>query len=93
VIIHVSIHTPREGKARELIESMHRFGAAGRGQPGFIEALTLRDERTGRLVGMARWEDEAAWRAGVEAMRAAVDGDPFEEWEEGDTEGFLLRPV
>src|SRR5665647_3411287 len=37
---------------------------AGAGQPGFIEARTLRDSRSGRLVGMARWEDEASWRAG-----------------------------
>ena len=24
------------------------------------------------LVGMARWEDEASWEAGVEAMRAGI---------------------
>jgi heme-degrading monooxygenase HmoA len=93
VIIHLSIHTPRPGKESELIASMHRFGAAGAGQPGFVEALTLRDARSGRLVGMARWEDEESWRAGVEAMRAAVEGDPFDDWEAADTEGFLLEEV
>ena len=91
MIIHMSIHTPRPGKEPELIASMHRFGAAGRGQPGFIEALTLRDRRSGRLVGMARWESEAAWRTGVEAMHAAVENDPFDEWEDGETEGFSAR--
>jgi heme-degrading monooxygenase HmoA len=90
MIIHLSIHTPKPGKGQHLIDSMHRFGAAGAGQPGFIEAKTLRDRRTGRLVGMARWEDEASWRAGVEAMRAAVEDDPFDEWEAEETEGFLL---
>jgi heme-degrading monooxygenase HmoA len=93
MIIHLSIHTPISGKEADLIDSMHRFGAAGAGQPGFIEATTLRDERTGRLVGMARWEDEASWRAGVEAMRAAIAGDPFGEWERNDPEGFLLVEV
>ena len=73
VIVHLSIHTPRPGKEQDLIDSMHRFGAAGAGQPGFVEAKTLRDQRSGRLVGMARWQDEASWRAGVEAMRAAVE--------------------
>ena len=72
MIIHMSIHTPRPGKEEDLIASMHRFGAAGAGQHGFIEGLVLRDTRSGRLVGVARWEDEASWRAGVEAMRAAV---------------------
>jgi heme-degrading monooxygenase HmoA len=93
MVIHLSIHTPKPGKEQDLIDSMHRFGAAGARQPGFIEAKTLRDARSGRLVGMARWEDEASWRAGVEAMRAAVEDDPFDEWEATDTEGFFLEEV
>jgi heme-degrading monooxygenase HmoA len=64
MIIHLSIHTSKPGKERDLVDSMHRFAAAGAGQPGFIDAKTLRDKRSGRLVGMARWEDEASWRAG-----------------------------
>ncbi len=62
-IIHLSIHTPKPGKEQDLIDSEHCFGAAGAGQPGFVEAKTLRDRRTGRLVGMARREDEALWEA------------------------------
>jgi len=93
VIVHLSIHTPKPGKGRDLIDSMHRFAAAAQGRPGFTEALTLRDARSGRLVGMARWEDEPSWRAGVQAMRAAVEDDPFDEWEAAETEGFLLEVV
>jgi heme-degrading monooxygenase HmoA len=93
MIVHLSIHTPKPGKEQDLIDSMHRFGAAGAGQPGFVEANTLRDQRTGRLVGMSRWEDEASWQAGVEAMRAAVADDPFDEWEAADVEGFFLEQV
>ena len=93
MIVHLSIHTPKPGKEQALIDSMHRFGAAAVGQPGFVDAKALRDKRTGRLVGMARWEDEASWRAGVEVMRAAVEDDPFDEWEAADTEGFFLEEV
>jgi heme-degrading monooxygenase HmoA len=93
VIVQVSIHTPKPGKEQDLIGSMHRFGAAGAGQPGLIDVKTLRDRHTGRLIGMARWEDEASWRAGVEAMRAAVAGDPFGEWEAAEVEGFFLEEV
>jgi hypothetical protein len=53
MIVHMSIHTPRPGKERDLIASMHRYGAAAEGQPGFIEARALRDRETGRLIGMA----------------------------------------
>jgi heme-degrading monooxygenase HmoA len=93
MIVHMSIHTPKAGKERELIASMHRFGAAGVGQPGLIDAKTLRDRHTGRLIGMALWEDEASWEAGVGAMRAAVADDPFDEWEAAEVEGFFLEEV
>ena len=93
MIVDPSIHTPKPGREQELIASMHRFGAAGAGQPGFIDAKTLRDKRSGRLIGMARWEDEASWRAGVEAMRAAVAADPFDAWEAAEVEGFFLEEV
>ena len=93
LIVLLPIHTPKLGREQDLIDSMHRFGAAGAGHPGFVEAKTLRDKRSGRLVRMARWEDEASWRAGVEAMRAAVEDDPFDEWEAAEVEGFFLEEV
>jgi heme-degrading monooxygenase HmoA len=93
MIVHMSIHTPKSGKEQDLIASMHRYGAAGVGHPGLIDVKTLRDRRTGRLIGMARWEDEESWQAGVEAMRAAVADDPFDEWEAAEVEGFLLVEV
>jgi heme-degrading monooxygenase HmoA len=93
VIVHLSIHTPRPGREADLIASMHRFGAAAAGAPGLIDVKTLRDRRSGRLIGMARWQDQASWEAGVEAMRAAVADDPFDEWEAAETEAFLLEEV
>jgi heme-degrading monooxygenase HmoA len=93
MIVHLSIHTPKPGKEQDLVDSMHRFGGAGAGQPGFLEAKTLRDKRSDRLVGMARRDDEASWRAGVEAMRAAVADDPFDAWEAAEVEGFFLEEV
>jgi heme-degrading monooxygenase HmoA len=93
MIVHLSIHTPRPGRHQDLIDSMHRFGAAAEGAPGLIDVKTLRDRRSDRLIGMARWEDEASWEAGVEAMRAAVADDPFEKWEAAEPESFLLDEV
>lgn len=43
--------------------------------------------------GMARWEGQASWRAGIDAMRAAVADDPFDEWEATEVEGFFLEEV
>jgi hypothetical protein len=36
MIIPLSIHTPKAGRDAGLIASMHRFGAAVAGQPGFF---------------------------------------------------------
>lgn len=93
MIAHLSIHTPRPGREDDLVASMHRFGAAVEGAPGLIDVKTFRDRRSGRLIGMAWWEDETSWRAGVEAMRAAVADDPFDEWESKDPESLLLDEV
>ena len=93
MLVHLSVHTPRPEHEQDLVASMHRFAAAAAGAAGFVDAKTFRDRRSGRLVGMARWEDEASWRAGVEAMRAAVAADPFDAWEAEETESFLLEEV
>lgn len=76
---HVSIHHPKEGKAKDLIDSMHRFGAAIKNAPGFIEVHTLLDEQTGTLMAMALWESVEAMRASIHLAREAVANDPFDE--------------
>jgi heme-degrading monooxygenase HmoA len=94
VFVHLSIHRPKPGKESDLIDSMHRFGQANDSPiPGLREAHTLRDRETGTLVGLAIWESEDAFRAGVPGMRAAVQSDDFDAWEDGRPEVYLLDPV
>ncbi|MGA4670388.1 hypothetical protein ACPCG0_11440 [Propionibacteriaceae bacterium Y1923] len=38
----ISVHSPKDEYREELIDSMHRFGAAMKGQPGLIGVHTLR---------------------------------------------------
>ncbi len=90
---HVSVHYPKEGKATDLIESMHRFGDAIKDAPGLIEVHTLRDERSGALIGMGIWESLEAMQASIHLARAAVANDPFDEWEAKDVLGFLATDV
>jgi heme-degrading monooxygenase HmoA len=93
MIVHMSVHTPKPGREQDLIASMRRYAAAGAEQPGLIDVKTLRDRHTGRLIGMARWEDAASWEKGAAVMRAAVVSDPFDEWEDAEVEGFLLEEI
>ena len=87
---HISIHKPRPGKAEDLTASMRRFRAAALGQPGLVECAVFRDAKTGWLVGLALWRSRAAWEKAVPAVRAAVENDPFDEWEEEDPQVFFM---
>ena len=72
---------------------MQRFAAAGRSQPGLQEVHTMREEESGRLLGLAIWESRVAFEKGVLAMRAAVEDDPFLDWEIGPPEVYLFEDV
>ncbi len=76
----MSVHEPHEEHRAALIDSMHRFGAAMAGQPGLISVQTLEDAGSGRLVGLAIFESEAAFQELAPLARAAVEDDPFEVW-------------
>ncbi len=93
MFVHMSIHWPRAGKEQELIDSMHRFGAAAKGADGLISVHTLRDAEAGVLVGLALWQSRQKFEAGVAPMREAVKDEPFDEWESADVEGYRLEEV
>jgi len=60
MLYHVSIHRPKPEHERDVIDSMHRFGAAARLQDGLLEVHTLKDRRSDALIGFAVWESAAA---------------------------------
>lgn len=93
MIVHMSIHTVRPEHEADLIASMHRFGVAAEGSPGLLSQQVLKDERSGKLIGMMRWESREAWEAGVETSRAVVENDPFDVWEVEEPVSFLLGEV
>ena len=89
----MSIHFPKEGKEKYLIDSMHRFGDAMKERKGLIMAYTTKDEDTDRLIGLAIWESKDDWLAARPAMVAAVKDDPFEEWELKEPDVFHLNAI
>lgn len=44
-------------------------------------------------MGLAIWESEDTFHAGVPRMRAAVEGDDLLAWEQGLPEVYLLDPA
>jgi heme-degrading monooxygenase HmoA len=83
----MSIHAPHPHAVDALVDSMHRYGAALATQPGLVKTGVFKTA-DGRLVGLAVWESEDAWRAGRSAGGAAVKDDPFDEWESVPTIGL-----
>jgi len=92
VLYQLAIHRPKPEHEQDLIDSMHRFGAAARGQ-GAIEAHTLKDERSDALVGLAIWRSADDLAAARPALAAATEGDDFDAWESGQIELFTLHDV
>jgi quinol monooxygenase YgiN len=93
MLVHVAIHTPKPERIDDLIASMQRFAAAGRSQAGLLEVHTMRDAESGKLLGLAIWESREAFDQGVQAMRTAVENDPFLEWEDTTPEVYLFEDV
>ena len=93
MLYHISIHTPKPEHEQAVIDSMHRFGAAASTQPGLREVHTLKDARSGTLVGFALWESMDALMAARPALDAAVEGDDFDLWDAEPIRSFLLEEV
>ena len=91
--IHMAIHHPVPGKEAALIDSMHRYSAALKGAPGLISIKTLHDQDQNVLIGLGMWRSEVDFFASVHLGRAAVENDPFDEWEAEDIVGYRLVEV
>jgi hypothetical protein len=94
MFVHIGIHArPKEGKEKQLIDSMHRFGAAMKTQPGLQQAHALLDSDSGALIGLAIWNSKKDWENARPAMLEAIKDDPFEEWEDEPPEVYHLEEV
>jgi len=90
MFVHLAIHRPKPEHADDLLASMHRVDAAAQGAPGLIQIGAWRDQRSGRLVGLALWESAEAFEASAERIFQAVADDPFDQWLEQPPDVFHL---
>jgi len=71
-----------------MIDSMRRYGEAARAAGGIERIHTLKDERSGALVGLAIWHSKEAYEAAQPALIKAVEGDDFSAWHEADWQTY-----
>jgi hypothetical protein len=93
VFVLISVHKPRPDKEKFLIDSMHRYGEACRKHKGLVFVETLKDARTGELVGLAVWDSEVSYMAAKPDLAKATEGDDFDAWESVPVRGHRLTPV
>jgi heme-degrading monooxygenase HmoA len=91
--VNISIHRPHPDKERFLIDSMHRYGEAAKKQHGLVSVHTLKDEKTGELVGLAIWDSKESFLAARPALMKATENDDFDAWEKEPIRGHRLTPV
>ena len=64
-----------------------------KGDEFISEIHTLKDEKSGRLVGLAIWDSKEQMIAQRSVMMETTKDDDFDLWEEGEMEGFFLNKI
>jgi heme-degrading monooxygenase HmoA len=93
MFVHLSVHRPKPGKEKHLIDSMHRFGTAMLREPGLQQVHTLMDQKTGALIALALWDSKEEWESARPKMQDAIKNDRSSDWEDNPPEVFYLEPV
>lgn len=93
MFINISIHHPKPEYEEVLIDSMHRYGETVTKAAGAREVHTLKDARTGILVGLAIWDSKDDYLAARPALMETVKDDDFDLWEAKPIEGYQLENV
>jgi heme-degrading monooxygenase HmoA len=90
MFVHLAIHYPRPEYVDDVLASMHRVDKAAEGTPGLIQMGAWRDENGNRLVGLAMWESEEAFKASAERIFQVAAHDPWDQWCERPIDVFHL---
>jgi hypothetical protein len=88
MFVNISVHRIKPGTEALMIDSMHRFGAAAKEAGGLQRIHTLKDEKTGALLGLAIWDSKEAYEAAGPALMKAVEGDDLGDWHEGEWQSY-----
>jgi hypothetical protein len=88
VFVSISVHRLKPGKEPLMLDSMRRYGEAARQEGGLQRVHTLKDEKSGALVGLAIWDSKEAYEAAGPALMKAVEGDDFADWHDGPWDSY-----
>jgi Antibiotic biosynthesis monooxygenase len=90
MFVHLAVHHPKPEYVDDVLASMHRVDKAAAGTPGLIQIGAWRDQDSNRLIGLAMWESEEAFKAAAPRIFQLVADDPWDEWCEQPIDVFRL---
>ena len=89
--LFMAFHYPKPEYRADLVQWIHRVGAALQAQPGLLELADFDDPENGRIVAVSIWESAAHFRLGRErAMDSLGEDAPYDLWETRPLEVFTL---
>jgi len=89
MFLTIAIHHPRPEYIEDFLAFMARTEIAVEGAPGLLEFRSWREAGGGRLVGLARWESQAAFQAAMPLIMSGT-ADRQEEWSERPDDLLML---
>jgi quinol monooxygenase YgiN len=92
MFVAIAIHYPRPEHTDDFIAYMRRVRAAVGDPPGLVDFHGYRDAQTSRLIGLSRWESEAAFHAALPLI-GSLREERRDEWSQRPDDVLMLTRI
>ena len=92
MFVAIAIHHADPEYVEDFVAFMHRVIETVGRPPGLVDFHGYRDTQTSRLVGLSRWESEAAFQAALQSI-GSLGHQRRDEWSLQPDDVLMLAPV
>jgi quinol monooxygenase YgiN len=92
MFVAIAIHHADPEYVEDFVAFMHRVIETVGHPPGLVDFRGYRDTQTSRLVGLSRWESEAAFHAALQSI-GSLGHERRDEWSLRPDDVLMLAPV
>lgn len=92
MFVAIAIHHASPDHVEDFVAFMHRVIETVGHPPGLVDFDGYRDTRTGRLVGLSRWESKAAFEAALQSI-GSLHHERRDEWSLAPDDVLMLTGI
>jgi heme-degrading monooxygenase HmoA len=92
MFVAIAIHHADPEYVEDFVAFMHRVIETVGRPPGLVDFHGYRDTQTSRLVGLSRWDSEAAFHVALRSIRS-LGHERRDEWSLRPDDVLMLAPV